>query len=210
MIITNNIIVKSLGICQYEDIWRKMQTFTKQRTADTDDELWQLEHYPVFTLGQAGLEKHILNKGNIPVIYSDRGGQVTYHGPGQLIIYLLSNLQRKKLTIKQVIHSLQSSVIDLLSTYNIVATGDITNPGVYVEKAKICSIGLKIHKGCMYHGLSLNIDMDLEPFTRINPCGQKNLVIIQLRDLKIKDNLATVANILTTKLMGHLNYSYVL
>jgi lipoyl(octanoyl) transferase len=206
MSIENTIIIKSLGICQYEDVWHKMQAFTKQRTADTLDEIWQLEHYPVFTLGQAGLKEHILQQGNIPIIYSDRGGQVTYHGPGQLIIYLLSNLHRKNLTIREIIDGFQNSVIDLLSTYNIIATKDNTNPGVYVEEKKICSLGIKVHKGCTYHGLSLNVDMDLEPFTRINPCGQVNLTMTQLKNLGIKDNITTVASMLITNLMGYLDY----
>ncbi len=206
MALKTSVIVKSLGICIYQEILQQMQDFTHQRTAETPDEIWQLEHYPVFTLGQAGDKKHILNPGHIPIMYSDRGGQVTYHGPGQLIIYILSNLPRKNLTLRQVIDSIQNSVIDLLANYNIKATGNMDNPGVYVENAKICSLGLKVHKGCLYHGLSLNVDMDLAPFSRINPCGQENLVVTQLSNLDIKENLATIANILITKLIGYLNY----
>jgi lipoyl(octanoyl) transferase len=202
----NTIVIKSLGLCQYENIWHKMQVFTQQRTATTIDELWLLQHYPVFTLGQAGLEKHILQSGNIPVIRTDRGGQVTYHGPGQLIMYLLSDLRRKKLIVSQIINSFQHAVIALLDTYNILANKDHAIPGVYVDKAKICSIGIKIHKGCMYHGLSLNVDMDLEPFTRINPCGQENLMMTQLKDLHVKDNLTIITNKLTQNLMEYLNY----
>lgn len=204
--IENTIIVKSLGLCPYKDIWHNMQTFTQQRTAATIDELWLLEHHPVFTLGQAGLIKHMLQPGNIPVIHSDRGGQITYHGPGQLIVYLLSDLRRKKLTIKQVITNLQSAVVTLLSSYNILASTTHVIPGVYVNEAKVCSIGIKVHKGCMYHGLSLNVDMDLEPFTRINPCGQENLTMIQLKDLHVKDDLTTIAKKLMQNLIGYLKY----
>jgi len=200
------IIVKSLGLCQYQDILQQMQTFTKYRTSNTPDELWQLEHYQVFTLGQAGDEKHILNPGNIPIMNSDRGGQVTYHGPGQLIIYLLCDLSRKKLTIRNVINSIQNSVIDLLANYNITATGDLKNPGVYVDDAKICAIGLKVHRGCLYHGLSLNVNVDLEPFSRINPCGRKDLIVTQLSALGIKEDFNIVTNILTANLMNYLSF----
>lgn len=199
------IIVKALGLCQYQDIWQQMQTFTKQRTKDTPDELWQLEHYPVFTLGLAGDKKHILNPGNTPLVYSDRGGQVTYHGPGQLIIYLLCDLARKNLSLRTVIHSIQNSVIDLLADYNISATGDLKNPGVYIEGAKVCSIGLKIYRGCLYHGFSLNVAMDLEPFSRINPCGRVGLVMTQLSALGIKPDLPIVTSILTANLINYLN-----
>jgi lipoyl(octanoyl) transferase len=208
--LTNSIIVKSLGLCQYQDIWPQMQAFTKQRTATTPDELWYLEHYPVFTLGQAGDKKHLLNPGNIPVVYSDRGGQVTYHGPGQLVVYILSSLVRKNLPLRQLLQSMQNAVVDLLANYHVQANGNLKNPGVYVRNAKVCSIGLKVHKGAVYHGLSLNVNMDLTPFTRINPCGQSNLAITQLSELGINEDLPTIANILLCFLMQHLNYLYVL
>lgn len=202
----DSVIVKNLGICPYQEIWHQMQTFTKQRTATTYDEIWQLQHHPVYTLGQAGLSKHIIDPQNIPIIKCDRGGQVTYHGPGQLIIYLLCNLQRKKLSIKQVIATLQKSVIDLLANYMIIAHTDHANPGVYVEQAKICSIGLKVHKGCLYHGLSLNVAMDLEPFTRINPCGQPNLMVTQLNNFGINDDIKVIGDSLVAVLKEYLGY----
>jgi len=175
-------VVHNLGICAYQEIWQKMLEFTEQRDINTPDEIWLLQHYPVFTQGQAGLAKHILNPGDIPIIETDRGGQVTYHGPGQLIIYPLINLQRIRLGIKQFVNILQHSVIQLLADYKIVAQVQIDAPGVYVNDAKICSIGLKIRRGCCYHGIALNVNMDLEPFTRINPCGIKNLKMVQISD----------------------------
>lgn len=204
--IAHSVVVKKLGLCPYRDIWLQMQNFTRNRTADTLDEIWQLEHLPVFTLGQAGKPEHLLNPKDIPIITTDRGGQVTYHGPGQLIIYLLVNLARKNLTIKQMLSYIQNAVIDLLASYKVTAIGDATNPGVYVENAKVCSIGLKVHKGSLYHGLSLNVNMDLEPFSRINPCGQKNLPITQLADLDITADLNIIADLLTTNLITALNY----
>ena len=175
-------VVHNLGICAYQEIWQKMLEFTEQRDINTPDEIWLLQHYPVFTQGQAGDAKHVLNPGNIPIIETDRGGQVTYHGPGQLIIYPLINLQRIRLGIKQFVNILQHSVIQLLADYKIVAQVQIDAPGVYVNDAKICSIGLKIRRGCCYHGIALNVNMDLEPFTRINPCGIKNLKMVQISD----------------------------
>lgn len=175
-------VVHNLGICAYQEIWQKMLEFTEQRDINTPDEIWLLQHYPVFTQGQAGDAKHVLNPGNIPIIETDRGGQVTYHGPGQLIIYPLINLQRIRLGIKQFVNILQQSIIQLLADYRIIANTRVNAPGVYVNDAKICSIGLKIRRGCCYHGIALNVNMDLEPFTRINPCGIKNLKMVQISD----------------------------
>lgn len=175
-------LVRNLGICAYQEVWQKMREFTEQRDLETADEIWLLQHYPVFTQGQAGSAEHVLNSGNIPIIKTNRGGQVTYHGPGQLIVYPLINLQRIKLGVKQFVNILQQSVIQLLADYNIVAQVRIDAPGVYVNDAKICSIGLKIHRGCSYHGIALNVNMNLDPFTRINPCGIKNLKMVQISD----------------------------
>lgn len=202
----NSIIIRNFGITDYLEVWHNMQQFTKLRTSSSYDELWQLEHQAVFTLGQAGLAKHILNSQNIPIIYTDRGGQVTYHGPGQLIIYLLLDLRRKNLTLKQVLFSLQQAVVDLLASYGVIATLDKAHPGVYVDKAKISAIGLKVKKGCLYHGLSLNVAMDLQPFTYINPCGRENLAITQTSALGIKDDITILAKALQNNLLNYLGY----
>lgn len=165
-----------------------MQNFTKQRILTTQDEIWFLEHYPVFTQGTAGKDEHILeNITNIKVIRTDRGGQVTYHGPGQLIVYFLLNLSNNKLTLKKLITILSKSIIELLDYYNIIGYTKEHAPGVYVNDNKICSIGLKLSRGCTYHGLSLNIDMDLQPFKQINPCGYTNLKMTQLSDFISKN-----------------------
>jgi lipoyl(octanoyl) transferase len=176
------VIIQQLGLQDYVDTWRAMQQFTDQRTANTPDEIWLLEHSPVYTLGQAGKHEHILNAKNIPVVESDRGGQVTYHGPGQLIAYVLMDLRRNGMNIRQLVTHLESAVINTLAKYNITAHARPGAPGIYVDDAKIASLGLRIRKGCSYHGLALNIDMDLEPFSGINPCGYKGLAMTQLRD----------------------------
>ncbi len=160
-----------------------MREFTDQRTSDTDDELWLLEHAPVFTLGQAGLPEHLLDPGPIPVIQCDRGGQVTYHGPGQLVAYLLLDLKRARVGVKQLVHLLEQAVVDVLADHQILARSRPDAPGVYVGEAKIASVGLRVRQGCSYHGVALNIDLDLTPFMRINPCGYPGLAITRARDL---------------------------
>ncbi len=174
------LIVRQLGEQPYLDTWQAMRELTDARTKDTPDELWLLEHPPVFTQGQAGKAEHILNPGDIPVIQTDRGGQVTYHGPGQIIAYPLIDLRRRGLSIRDIVSTLEQSVIDLLAEYNIHAAARRDAPGVYIDGAKIASIGLRVRKGCSYHGLSFNVDMDLAPFSRINPCGYENLPVTQL------------------------------
>lgn len=159
-----------------------MRRFTDSRTAETDDELWLLEHPPVFTLGQAGLPEHLRNPGPIPVVRSDRGGQVTYHGPGQLVAYLLLDLKRARLGVKQLVHLLEQAVIDLLADYGLEARSRADAPGVYVGDAKIASVGLRVRHGCSYHGIALNVDLDPAPFQRINPCGYPDLPITRLCD----------------------------
>ncbi|VAX11488.1 Octanoate-[acyl-carrier-protein]-protein-N-octanoyltransferase [hydrothermal vent metagenome] len=178
-------------------MWRKMQQQTNQRTAETVDQLWLLEHHPVFTLGQAAKLEHLLDPGGIPVIQVDRGGQVTYHGPGQLMAYLLLDLHRAKQGVKALVRHMEQAIIDLLDSYGILAGSKAGAPGVYVGDKKIAALGLRVRKGCSYHGLSLNVDMDLEPFSRINPCGCPGLETTQLADLggptdldKIGSNLA--------------------
>ncbi len=160
-----------------------MRAFTDARNPDTPDELWLLEHPPVFTLGQAGRPEHVLDAGDIPVIRSDRGGQVTYHGPGQLVAYLLYDLRRGRVGVKQLVRILEQSVIDLLAARGISAVARPDAPGVYVHEAKIASLGLRVRRGCSYHGLALNLDMDLAPFRRINPCGYAGLLVTRVVDL---------------------------
>nr|WP_245929736.1 lipoyl(octanoyl) transferase LipB [Leucothrix pacifica] len=181
-----------------------MQEFTRSREAETPDEIWVLEHPPVFTLGTNGKPEHILNAGNIPVVNIDRGGQVTYHGPGQLVIYLLLNLHRRKLGIRKLVTFIEDTIVDLLADYDIKANSDPDAPGVYVDGKKIAALGLRVSRGCTTHGLSLNIDMDLSPFNRINPCGYKGLEIVQCSDLGINKTLNEIADQLTNLLQQRL------
>lgn len=195
-----NLVCRHIGLSDYESVWRRMKLFTQERTQATDDELWFLEHYPVFTLGQAGKTEHIIAPGDIPVIRTDRGGQVTYHGPGQLIVYLLLDLRRLHLTIRDLVSGIEQSVVDLLSDYSIDSTTDRKAPGVYVSGRKIAALGLRLRRGCSFHGLSLNVDMDCEPFSRINPCGFEGLEVVQLRELGVTDSINEVAEKLTSYL----------
>ncbi|MFT3741583.1 MAG: lipoyl(octanoyl) transferase LipB [Gammaproteobacteria bacterium] len=176
------LVLKQYDLCDYADTWRAMQSFTEQRQVDTPDEVWLLQHPPVFTQGLAGKPEHVLNPGSIPIIQTDRGGQVTYHGPGQLVAYTLFDLKRLKIGIRQLVRNLEQVVINLLDHYHISAASRCDAPGVYVKEAKICSLGLRVRKGCSYHGIALNVDMDLAPFSRINPCGWQNLAMTQIRD----------------------------
>lgn len=182
-------IVRSLGHRPYETTWQEMRDFTNQREGNTPDEIWILEHPPVYTLGQAGKPEHLLAPGNIPIVNTDRGGQVTYHGPGQLVIYLLVSLKRAKLGVRQMVTLIEQSLVELLDDYGIEAAARADAPGVYVEEKKIAALGLRVRRGCSYHGLSLNIDMDLEPFSRINPCGYPDLEITQISDFCKPDSL---------------------
>lgn len=180
-----NPVVKRLGRVDYAPTFQAMQVFTASRTAETPDELWIVEHPPVYTLGQAGKPEHILEDVGIPVIKIDRGGQVTYHGPGQAVIYLLLDLQRLKIKVRELVTAIEQGVIDFLAAHGVAAVRRDGAPGVYVGDAKIAALGLKIKNGCSYHGLSLNVDMDLHPFTAINPCGYAGLKVTQTRDLGI-------------------------
>jgi lipoyl(octanoyl) transferase len=173
-------IVRQLGRAGYEPTWRAMQAFTDARDADTPDELWFLEHDPVFTQGLNGKPEHLIAPGNIPVVGIDRGGQVTYHGPGQLVMYALVDLRRRGIGVRELVIALEDSVIALAARHGIAAAGRREAPGVYVEGRKLASIGLRVRRGCSYHGLALNVDMDLEPFRRINPCGMAGLAMTQL------------------------------
>jgi len=177
-----NFITKELGLCDYTEVWHEMKSFTASRTQDTPDEIWLLEHPPVFTQGVAGKPEHVLNPGTIPIVQTDRGGQITYHGPGQLVGYVLMDLRRAKIGVKQFVNLLETSVIQTLADYKIQAGTQDSAPGVYVNDTKICSIGLKISRGCSYHGIALNVNNDLTPFLCINPCGYKNLHMSKIAD----------------------------
>ena len=177
------IVVRRLGRRDYEPVWRAMQAFTDSRSADTPDEAWLLEHPPVFTQGLNGRPEHLLITGDIPVVPVDRGGQVTYHGPGQVVLYLLIDLRRSGLGVRHLVSAMEQSVIALLAEHNIAAEARQDAPGVYVNSTKIASLGLRVRRGCSYHGLALNVDMDLTPFNRINPCGYAGMPVTDLRRL---------------------------
>ena len=194
--------VRCLGRVEYEPAWRAMRAFTAGRDAGTPDEIWVLEHSPAYTLGVAGKNEHLPRVDtSIPVIRIDRGGQITYHGPGQIVVYLLLDLKRMKLSVRTLVRRMEQAVIDLLSEYDIVARGSIEAPGVYVGEAKIAALGLRIKRGCCYHGLALNVDMDLSPFHAISPCGYPGLAVTQLRDLGVSATTEFVGEQLTRHLL---------
>lgn len=186
--------IKRLGLVEYEPTWRAMQSFTASRGGRTVDELWLLEHPPVFTLGQSGRREHLLRDIGVPVIETDRGGQITYHGPGQLVGYLLFDLARRRVKLREFVGLIEQALIDLLDGYAIAGERRAGAPGVYVKGAKIGALGLRVRNGCCYHGLSLNIDMDLTPFTAINPCGYSGLEVTQLADFGIADHIDAVGD----------------
>lgn len=196
-------IIRQLGVQPYHDVFQQMLAFQEQRTPDTADEMWILEHEPVFTLGRNGKPEHILTPSNIPVINIDRGGQVTYHGPGQLIIYTLIDLKRNKLGIREWVSHIENSIIRFLDKAGIEAVSDPKAPGVYVAGKKIAALGLRVSRGRCYHGLSFNIDMDLKPFSYINPCGYEGLEVTQCRDLGIEASVEEVGEALV-ELLGKL------
>jgi lipoyl(octanoyl) transferase len=175
--------VIDLGLQPYEKVWQDMQRYTDERDADSEDQLWLVEHPPVFTLGKNSKPEHVLAAGDIPLVQSDRGGQVTYHGPGQLVVYVLLDIQRMQLGVRELVTRLENAVIELLADYKIVAEAKRDAPGVYVDGAKIAALGLRVRKGRCFHGLALNVDMDLEPFSRIDPCGYPGLKVTQLLNL---------------------------
>ena len=177
------LIIRQLGLTEYEPVWRAMQDFTSSRGPEAADELWILSHKPVFTQGQAGKAEHVLAPGDIPVVQIDRGGQVTYHGPGQLVVYLLIDVRRAGVGVRELVSLIEAAVIEALSSVKIEAGLKAGAPGVYVGEAKIAQLGLRIRRGCSYHGMSLNVAMDLEPFSRINPCGYQGLAVTQVQDL---------------------------
>jgi lipoyl(octanoyl) transferase len=185
--------VRHLGQVDYQATWERMQQFTQQRTGETADELWFLEHPPVFTLGMAGRREHLLAPGNIPVVSTDRGGQVTYHGPGQLVVYTLIDLRRAGLGVRDLVTALEQSVIHYAATLGVTATARREAPGVYVAGRKLASVGIRIRRGCSYHGLALNVNMELEPFERINPCGYAGLAMAQLADIAAVSDISVAA-----------------
>jgi lipoyl(octanoyl) transferase len=202
------VIIRHLpGLQNYTSTWQAMQQFTNQRTDETPDEIWTLEHPAIFTQGQNGKAEHVIAPGNIPVISVDRGGQVTYHGPGQLVIYTLIDIKRKKLNVREIVTLLEQSVIELLTEYGIHAESQCKAPGVYIENKKICSVGLRIRRGCSFHGLALNVKMNLEPFTRINPCGFAQLKMTQLADFEPSVDIKSTAYKLIAHLTAKLGYT---
>lgn len=201
-----SLLVRSLGLCEYELTWRAMQELTDGRGPETPDELWLLEHPPVFTLGQAGRLEHLLNPGPIRVIKVDRGGQVTYHGPGQLVVYPLIDLARARLNVRQLVVALEQAIIRCVARYGIEAASRCDAPGVYVGEKKLASLGLRIRRGCSYHGLALNVNMDLEPFSRINPCGFTGMEMTRLADLGVERGVEEVAQDLEAELVAGLGY----
>ncbi len=201
------LIIRHLGRMDYEPVWQAMQKFTDERDHETVDELWLVEHPPVFTQGLAGKAEHILAAGDIPVIQVDRGGQVTYHGPGQIVAYPMINLRRHGIGVKSLVHGIEQAIIDTVAQYDVHAERKDNAPGVYVDGAKIASLGLRIRKACSFHGLAFNIDMDLEPFQRINPCGFSGLQVIQLADLANDVNINTVEQQLIEAFCHQLNFA---
>lgn len=204
--------VRWLGQVDYEATWHAMQQFTDSRTAEDADQLWLLEHPSVFTQGQAGKAEHLLLPGDIPVVQVDRGGQVTYHGPGQLVVYVLVDIRRLGLGVRDLVSLIENSLVELLADYNVNAAARADAPGVYVDDAKIASLGLRIRRGCSFHGLALNVDMDLEPFKRINPCGYQGLRMTQLADesqhaTSVQQVGTALARILASRL-GHTHLEF--
>lgn len=206
------VLIRRLTPHAYGISWQAMQDFTNQRDASTLDEIWVLEHHRVFTQGQAGKAEHLLNQGDIPLVQSDRGGQVTYHGPGQLMIYLMLDLKRLNIGVRALVTHMEEALIDCLSGYGINAATKAGAPGVYVEGCKIASLGLRVRKGCSFHGLALNVDMDLSPFERINPCGYAGLKMVQMKDFHDAADvieLDLVASNLCKKIIHQLQYTQV-
>jgi lipoyl(octanoyl) transferase len=205
---STTLIVRQLGLQAYLPIWQAMQNFTDSRDAETADEIWLVEHQAVFTQGQAGKEEHILKPGDIPVVKVDRGGQVTYHGPGQQMMYVLLNLKRNKLGVRNLVTALEECVVNTLKEYAINAYPKTDAPGVYVDGKKVCSIGLRIRKGCSFHGLALNVNMDLNPFKRINPCGYAGLEMVDCAQLDGPATLTEAGRKLTDHLSALLGIKY--
>nr|WP_211168890.1 lipoyl(octanoyl) transferase LipB [Aromatoleum toluvorans] len=194
------LVVRRLGLVEYEPTWAAMRAFTDARSDETADELWLLEHPPVFTLGQAGKPEHLLRETGIPLVKIDRGGQITYHGPGQIVVYLLVDLHRRHIKVREMVSLMEQALIDCLADYGLAAERKDGAPGVYIAGAKIAALGLRVRNGCTYHGLALNVDADLAPFSAINPCGYEGLETIRMKDFGVTDGVAAVGE----RLLAHL------
>jgi len=205
----NTLIVRQLGRQRYMPIWQKMQDFTDTRDENTPDEIWLVEHERVFTQGQAGKDEHLLAPGDIEVIKVDRGGQVTYHGPGQQMMYVLFNLRRLKIGVRELVTWLEECIIESLAEYGIDAYAKADAPGVYVNDSKIASLGLRVRRGCSFHGLALNVNMDLSPFLRINPCGYAGMNMVQTKELNGPQNLEAAGQGLVKHMIKKLNATQV-
>jgi lipoyl(octanoyl) transferase len=205
----NTLIVRQLGRQRYKPIWQKMQDFTDTRDENSADEIWLVEHESVFTQGQAGKDEHLLSPGDIEVIKVDRGGQVTYHGPGQQMMYVLFNLRRLKIGVRELVTWLEECIIESLAEYGINAYAKADAPGVYVNDSKIASLGLRVRRGCSFHGLALNVNMDLSPFLRINPCGYAGMNMVQTKELNGPQNLEAAGQGLVKHMIKKLNATQV-
>ncbi|WP_423063794.1 lipoyl(octanoyl) transferase LipB [Candidiatus Paracoxiella cheracis] len=205
----NDVIIRQFKTIQpYHDTWEAMKIFTNQRSTETTDEIWLLEHLPVFTQGLAGKPEHVLNPHHIPIVQTDRGGQITYHGPGQLMVYLLLDIRRLGLQTRTFVRTIEQIVVDYLKSLKIEAYGKEDAPGVYVDEAKICSIGLRVKRGFSYHGLAFNIDLDLTPFSYINPCGFKGLQITQVKDRALTITMDQVMQNIMPYFLNHFGYNH--
>ncbi|MBU2641723.1 MAG: lipoyl(octanoyl) transferase LipB [Thiobacillus sp.] len=191
--VSGTLIVRHLGRVEYAPTWRAMQDFTAQRSPDTPDEIWLLQHPPVYTQGQAGKAEHLIAATDIPVVPIDRGGQITYHGPGQIVAYVLVDLRQRGYGIRELVTRMEQAVIEVLAAVGVSAERQAGAPGVYVDGAKIAALGLRVKHGCTYHGLALNVDMDLRPFAAINPCGYAGMRVTQCRDLGVGESLPALA-----------------
>jgi lipoyl(octanoyl) transferase len=202
----HSLVVKNLGQKPYVKTWQTMKSFTDSREECVIDEFWLVQHPPVYTLGQSGKVEHLLTPSDIPVVHSDRGGQVTYHGPGQLVCYLLLDVRRLRFGVRGLVTAMEQSIIQLINSYGVIAESKAEAPGVYVDGKKLAALGLRIRKGCSYHGLSLNVDMDLGPFSNINPCGYKGLEVIDMKGLGIDRPMTEVMEDLTDILIRQIGY----
>ncbi|MCO4784790.1 lipoyl(octanoyl) transferase LipB [Marinomonas atlantica] len=204
----NSILCRDLGVVPYESTWEEMKNFTQTRTKEDPDQVWLLEHPSVFTQGQAGKAEHLLDAGDIPVVQADRGGQVTYHGPGQLIAYIMIDLKRLGIGVRDLVTLIENSIVDVLKQHNIEAYPKADAPGVYVNEMKVSSLGLRVRRGCSFHGVALNVDMDLSPFLRINPCGYQGLQMIDMKRLQSDTKMTQVKVQLANVLAERLGYSH--
>ncbi len=197
--------IRQYPAADYESVWQEMMIFTRNRDEQTPDEIWQVQHLPVFTLGLAGKTEHVLDAGDVPVIHTDRGGQVTYHAPGQLVVYLLMDLSRRGITVKNYVWRIEQALLDLCTELGIEARRKHGAPGIYVAGKKLAALGIRVKHGCSYHGLALNVDMDLCPYQRINPCGYTGLEVTQLADLGLTMTVDETFNRLLPHLLGNLH-----